>query len=49
LLPVVLAYLVILAVAASQVAVAEKDCPRPAAAGEDRLLPVVVAEGGYDG
>jgi hypothetical protein len=49
LLLVVLAYLMVLAVAASQVAVAEEDCPRPPAAGENRLLPVVVAEGGYDG
>jgi uncharacterized membrane protein len=49
LLLVVLAYLVVLAVAASQVAVAEKNSSRPPAAGEDRLLSMVVAEGGYDG
>jgi hypothetical protein len=49
LLPVVLAYVVVLAVITSQVAVTEKDCSRSTATGENWLFPMVVAERSYDG
>jgi hypothetical protein len=42
----ILAYLMVLAIATAQVAVAEEDCPRPASAGEHRLLSVVVTDRG---
>ena len=45
----VLAYLVVLAVATAQIAVAEEYRPRPAATGQNRFLSMVVADRGYYG
>jgi hypothetical protein len=46
---VVLAYVVVLAIVAPQIAITEKDCPRSTAAGEDWLFPMVIADRSYDG
>jgi hypothetical protein len=45
----ILAYLVVLAIAAPQVTVTEKYRSRPTATGKNRLLPAMLAERGYDG